>query len=91
MGSLIVNIYSEFMVKKKVKGLFAKVDSVILRNYYDYWMTPLINKYFEDDVCSTIEGFMVLRKGKKPIWISHPFNYAQVKRNYSNKLIYLLC
>jgi Xaa-Pro dipeptidase len=66
--------------------LFEKVDSVILRNFQDYWQDPLINKYFGDDVCEKVEGFLILKKQKKPLWLSHPFNYSQIKKEYSSKL-----
>ena len=67
--------------------LFEKVDSVILRNFHDYAKDPLINKYLGKEASEEIEGFLVLRKEKKPIWFSHPFNYSQVKKEYSSKVI----
>ncbi len=68
-------------------NLFERVDSVILKNFKDYWKDPLINKYFEKEASEEIEGFLILRKNKKPIWFSHPFNYDQVKKEFSPGII----
>jgi Xaa-Pro aminopeptidase len=68
-------------------GLFKNIDSILLKNFQDYWNDPLINKYFNDDIIKEIEGFLILYKNKKPIWLSHPFNYTQVKKKYSNRLV----
>ncbi len=70
------------MHKNVNKNLFAKVNTIILRNFHDYWKDPIVNKYFQDDASEKFEGFLILKKGKKPLFIAHPFNYAQVKKEY---------
>lgn len=62
--------------------MFNKVDSIIIPNYKDYWVCPLINKYLPDAM-KKYEGTLILKKNKKNIFISHPFNYNQSKKNYS--------
>ncbi len=67
--------------------LFEKVDSVLLLNYRSNF-NPLFNKYLEDS-SKKFEGILIIKKGKKnsekKIFISHPFNYAQAKKEYANK------
>ncbi len=67
-------------------GLWEKVDSVVLRNFHDYWEDPLINKYLGEDATKKFEGILVIRKNKIPVWISHPFNYDQAKRQFGRKV-----
>lgn len=61
-----------------------KVDSVLLTNHHYYWKNPMVNKYLQAHEGFTpseeFEGTLILRKGKKPLWVSHPFNYAQAKK-----------
>ncbi|MDD4467700.1 MAG: Xaa-Pro peptidase family protein [Candidatus ainarchaeum sp.] len=65
-----------------------KVDSIILFNFKNYWIHPLINKYLETKENTTpsehYEGILILRKNKKPLWLSHPFNYTQAKKTFLN-------
>ncbi|MFA5931566.1 MAG: Xaa-Pro peptidase family protein [archaeon] len=69
--------------------LWDKIDSLVLRNFHDYWEDPLINKYLVKEASKHFEGILIVRKGKKPIWISHPFNYTQAKKSFSKKAIVL--
>jgi len=68
-----------------MENLFEKCDAIVLKNFHSYWKDPLVNKYIttSDSPSASpserFEGFLVLRKGKKPLWLSHPFNYAQAK------------
>lgn len=64
--------------------LWSKADSVYLRNLSEHWRDPLISKYAET---GTFEGSLILRKNKKPLWISHPFNYAQAKKELSKNVL----
>lgn len=63
-----------------------KVDSIILFNFKNYWIHPLINKYLTTKENATpsehYEGILIARKGKKPLWLSHPFNYNQAKKTF---------
>jgi Xaa-Pro dipeptidase len=65
-----------------------KVDSIILFNFKNYWIHPLINKYLTTKESVTpsehYEGILILRKEKKPLWLSHPFNYTQAKKTFLN-------
>ncbi|MGI6589748.1 MAG: M24 family metallopeptidase [Candidatus Iainarchaeum sp.] len=65
-----------------------KVDSIILFNFSSYWIHPLINKYLNTKENITpsehYEGILILRKNKKPLWLSHPFNYTQAKKTFTN-------
>ncbi len=65
-----------------------KVDSIILFNFKNYWIHPLINKYLTTKENATpsehYEGILVVRKGKKNLWLSHPFNYTQAKKTFLN-------
>ena len=65
-----------------------KVDSIILFNFKNYWIHPLINKYLTTNENATpsehFEGILVVRKGKKNLWLSHPFNYTQAKKTFLN-------
>jgi len=65
--------------------LWKKVDSVVLRNFHDYWEDPLINKYLGDEASKKFEGILILRKNKKPVWLSHPFNFEQAKHHFAQK------
>ncbi len=62
-----------------------KVDSIIVTNYFQYWKHPLVNKYLDTKQKLTpsehYEGMLILNDKKKPIWISHPFNYTQAKKS----------
>lgn len=62
-----------------------KADSVVLRNFHDYWEDPIINKYLQIDASKRFEGILILRRGKKPLWLSHPFNYEQAKKSFKGK------
>lgn len=68
--------------------VYSKVDSIILFNFKNYWIHPLINKYLDSNENITpsenYEGILVLRKDKKPLWLSHPFNYKQAKKTFKN-------
>lgn len=63
-----------------------KVDSIILFNFKNYWIHPLINKYLSTKEKATpsehYEGILIVRKGKKNLWLSHPFNYTQAKKTF---------
>jgi Xaa-Pro aminopeptidase len=63
-------------------NIFKKVNSVIIPNYKDYWVCPLINKYLPGSM-QKYEGTLILLKNKKNVFISHPFNYQQAKKEYS--------
>ncbi|MFA6268354.1 MAG: Xaa-Pro peptidase family protein [archaeon] len=67
--------------------LWDKIDSLVIRNFHDYWEDPLINKYLGEEASKHYEGVLILRKSKKPIWISHPFNYKQAKKQFSRRVI----
>ena len=62
-----------------------KVDSIIISNYMQYWKHPLVNKYLDSkqkvSPSEHYEGMLILRSNKKPIWISHPFNFTQAKNS----------
>lgn len=68
-----------------------KVDSIVLFNFKNYWIHPLINKYLESKENITpsenYEGILILRKDKKPLWLSHPFNYKQAKKTFLNAIV----
>lgn len=68
--------------------VWKKVDSIILFNFKNYWIHPLINKYLNTNENTTpsehYEGILILRKNKKPLWLSHPFNYTQAKKTFLN-------
>jgi len=65
--------------------LWEKVDSVIIVNFKNYWTHPLVNKFLEcegeNPAGENYEGMLLLSKGKKPLWLSHPFNHAQAKKS----------
>ncbi|MEI7961543.1 MAG: Xaa-Pro peptidase family protein [archaeon] len=65
--------------------LWEKVDSIVLRNFHDYWEDPLVNKFLGDEASKKFEGLLLIRKNKKPLWISHPFNYVQAKKHFFGK------
>ncbi len=65
-----------------MEKMFEKVDSVILFNFHSYWKNPLINKYLENALQS-FEGILIIQKKGKPIFISHPFNFEQAKKQFS--------
>jgi len=67
--------------------LWDKADSVVLRNFFDYWKDPLINKFLNSDASNNYEGILILRKGKKPVWLSHPFHYPEAKNTFKNNAI----
>jgi Xaa-Pro aminopeptidase len=68
--------------------VYKKVDSIVLFNFKNYWIHPLINKYLQTKETTSpsehYEGILVLRKNKKPLWLSHPFNYKQAKSTFRN-------
>jgi len=65
------------------KTLFQKVDCFILLNFHDHWKNPLINKYLPGEASEHYEGMLLVSKNKKPLWVSHPFNYKQAKKEFS--------
>jgi len=67
--------------------IWKKMDSLILRNFHEYWKDPLINKYLGEEASKRFEGILIARKKKKPIWISHPFNYPQAKKLFSKNVV----
>ncbi len=67
--------------------LWEKVDCVILRNFHYHFKDPTINKYLESEISEDFEGYLILFRNKKPIWISHPFNYTQIKKKLGKKAI----
>jgi Xaa-Pro aminopeptidase len=71
--------------------LWRKVDSVVIPNFHFYWKHPIINKYLNTSdwysPSEKYEGILILRKNKKPIWISHPFNVQQAKHTISGAII----
>jgi Xaa-Pro aminopeptidase len=67
--------------------LWKKLDSLVLRNFHDYWEDPLINKYLGEEASKHYEGILIIRKKQKPIWISHPFNYAQAKKQFAKHAV----
>ena len=66
--------------------LFKRVDSIIIPNYHNYWVNPIINKYMPGALKS-YEGTLILRKNKKAVFISHPFNYAQAKKVFGKNTL----
>jgi len=67
--------------------LFKKTSTIIITNYNFYWNNPIVNKYLGKDALRDYEGALILRKTGKPIWISHPFNYNQAKKEFGKKII----
>jgi len=63
--------------------LWKKADSVLLINFREYSKNPLVNKYLPNEASENYEGLLLLRKNKKPLWISHPFNYKQAKKEFA--------
>ena len=59
----------------------------VIFNFRNYWKHPLVNKYINGD---KHEGILILEKGKKPIWISHPFYFAQAKKETKGMKIILM-
>ena len=68
-------------------NLFKKTSTIIITNYNFYWNNPIVNKYLGKCVIPDYEGTLILRKTGKNIWISHPFNYNQSKKEFSKKVI----
>ncbi|MDD3159520.1 MAG: M24 family metallopeptidase [Candidatus ainarchaeum sp.] len=62
--------------------MFNKVDSVIMINYHNYWKNPFVNKYLENNISDKFEGMLILKE-KEIIWLSHPFNYQQIKKDFA--------
>ncbi len=66
--------------------VWEKVDSILIANFKQYWKHPLVNKYLvtKENITPSeaFEGILLLRKNKKPIWISHPFNINQAKETF---------
>ena len=67
--------------------LFKKSSTIIITNYNFYWNNPLVNKYLGTNAMNHYEGSLILRKSGKPVWISHPFNYTQAKKEFGGKII----
>lgn len=65
--------------------MFERVDSIIIPNFGN-WKNPLLNKYIETNNLD-FEGILILRKKGKNIWLSHPFNYEQAKKELKNVII----
>jgi len=70
-----------------MKQLFKKSSTIIITNYNFYWNNPIVNKYLGKDIIPDYEGTLILRKNGKNVWISHPFNYEQAKKEFSKKVI----
>jgi Xaa-Pro aminopeptidase len=66
--------------------MFDKVDSIIIPNYHNYWVNPLINKYLPGHMNKS-EGTLILRKKGKSVFISHPFYFKEIKKLFGKKLI----
>lgn len=67
--------------------LWKKVDCILLRNFKDHWTDPTINKYLQTNASEKFEGYLIVKKNKKPLWISHPFNYKQTKKELKARVI----
>lgn len=67
--------------------LWEKVDCILLRNFHYHFKDPTINKYLEMEISENYEGYLLIFEKKKPIWISHPFNYTQIKKKLNKKAI----
>lgn len=67
--------------------LWEKVNCIIIRNFHYYFKDPTINKYLESEISENYEGYLLIFKNKKPIWVSHPFNYTQIKKKLNKKAI----
>jgi len=67
--------------------LFQKTSSILITNYNFYWNNPIINKYLGMGAIPDYEGVLILRKKGKNVWISHPFNYNQAKKEFGKKVI----
>lgn len=67
--------------------MWKKVDCIILRNFHHYFKDPTINKYLETEISEDYEGYLLIFENKKPIWVSHPFNYSQIKKKLNKKAI----
>ncbi|MFA5358163.1 MAG: Xaa-Pro peptidase family protein [archaeon] len=61
--------------------LWKKVNSVYLRNFLEHWRDPLTSKYVGIG-SGNFEGILLLKKNGNPVWISHPFNYSQAKKEF---------
>jgi len=68
-------------------NMFKRTSTIIITNYNSYWNNPLVNKYLGTNAVHDYEGTLILRKNKKNIWISHPFNYYQAKKEFGKKVI----
>jgi Xaa-Pro aminopeptidase len=66
--------------------LFKKVNCIIIPNYHNYWINPIINKYLPGEMNKS-EGTLILRNKEKNIFISHPFYFKEIKKKYGKKLI----
>ncbi len=64
--------------------LWKKVDCVLFRNFHDNWKDPNINKYLGTNASEKFEGYLIIYKNKNPLFISHPFNYKQAKKELKN-------
>ena len=62
------------------------VDSIIITNYQSYWKHPILNKYLQTKQniapSESYEGILILKKDKKNVFISHPFNSNQAKHTF---------
>jgi Xaa-Pro aminopeptidase len=57
---------------------------IILYNFEGYWKHPFVNKFLNGN---KFEGILIFEKEKKAIWLSHPFNYKQAKKEIKNCLV----
>jgi len=67
--------------------LFKKTSTIVIINYNFYWNNPIVNKYLGIDAIPDYEGILILRKNEKHVWISHPFNFNQAKKEFGQKVI----
>ncbi len=56
---------------------------IILFNFKNYWMNPFIGKFINPN----FEGILIFEENKKPIFISHPFNFEQAKKKYPEIIV----
>jgi Xaa-Pro dipeptidase len=72
------------VVFKELKESDLMSVPIVLFNFKNYWLHPFVNKFIDGN---TYEGILIFEKGKKPIWLSHPFNYNQAKKELSKIII----
>jgi Xaa-Pro aminopeptidase len=89
LKSKIKKIKSKNSKTKKKSNLKRSTKSIalILNNFHEHWKNPLINKYLEFDAVERLEGTLVIqnpwKENQKLIWLSHPFNINQAKKEVS--------